>query len=76
MDAIFGLTQGLATVLLGLSLAALVLGVVLLLSSRKRPERERDGRRRRILAIVLVVAGALVAIPAALSWVTALTSGG
>lgn len=76
MDAIFGMTQGLATVLLGLSLAALVLGIVLLLSGRKRPERQRDGRQRRILAIVLVVVGALVAIPAAISWVTALASGG
>jgi hypothetical protein len=75
MDAIFGMTQGLATVLLGLSLAALVLGLVLLLSGRKRPEQQRDGRQRRILAIVLVVVGALVAIPAAISWVTALVSG-
>lgn len=76
MDAIFGMTQGLATVLLGLSVAALVLGLVLLLSGRSRPERQRNGRQRRILAIVLVVVGALVAIPAAISWVTALASGG
>ena len=76
MDAIFGMAQGLATVLLALGLAALVLGLVLLLGGRKRPERQRDGRQRRIIAIVLVVVGALVAIPSAISWVTALTTGG
>jgi hypothetical protein len=76
MDAIFGMSQGLATVLLGLGLATLVLGLVLLVAGRKRRSQQRDGRQRKMIAIALVVVGAVVAVPAAVSWVTALTSGG
>ncbi len=76
MDAVFGMGQGLATVVLALSLGALVLGIVMLRSGAKRRAKQEDGPQRRMLAIALIVIGVVLVIPAAISWVTALTAGG
>lgn len=76
MDAIFGMSQGVATWVLALGLGALVLGTLLLTSGRRRREKQEHGAQNRVLALVLIVAGALAAILGAISWITALTTGG
>ncbi|WP_306233112.1 hypothetical protein [Agrococcus beijingensis] len=76
MDAIFGLGQGLSIVVLALGLGALVLGLGLLRAAARRRGKLEAGQQRRVLAIVLVVAGALLAVFAAISWIVALTAGG
>lgn len=75
MDAIFGMGQGLSTVLLALSVGALALGIFQL-SAGQRRNTAKDRPRRRALAIALIVIGLLLGIPAAVSLVTALTAGG
>lgn len=75
MDAIFGMGQGLSTVLLALSVGALALGVFQLSAGQRRNTQE-ERPRRKALAIALVVIGALLGVVAAISLVTALTAGG
>ena len=76
MDAIFGMSQGVATWVLALGLGSLVLGTLLLTSGRRRREKQEHGSQNRVLALVLIVAGAIAAILGAILWITALTTGG
>jgi hypothetical protein len=75
MDAIFGIAQGASTWILALGLGALVLGIVLLTSGRRRRAKQEHGRERGWLAIALVVLGAVLAVTGAVAWATSFSTG-
>ncbi|MET4099110.1 hypothetical protein ABIB37_001347 [Agrococcus sp. UYP10] len=74
MNAIFGMGQGVSTVLLALGVGALALGIFQL-SAGQRRNRPEERPRRRGIAIALIVVGVLLGIVAGIALLTALTAG-